>query len=332
MNNFNSSRVLITGGAGFVGSNLAHKLVSQGHRVLCVDNLSTGHAENVMHLERLDNFEFMKMDICSDAFTNNMKKRQSQKPFDKIFHLACPTGVPNIVTLGEAMLQACSTGTNNVLRCAKDHGAELVFTSSCEVYGNPLEFPQKENYHGSVDPIGPRSAYEEGKRFSEALVKLYVDQHGVKARTVRIFNTYGPGMSLADQRVIPQFVYKTLTDEPIVIYGDGSQTRTFLYIADLLDGLIKVMKKGDAGMVYNIGGHTQFTIKQLSKKLSDQFSIRPEIIFKPHFIEDHTARQPDTSRVRDLGWQPKVKLDDGLKRTIQNFTQRLPQELETAVG
>jgi len=332
MNNINSNRVLITGGAGFVGSNLAHKLVSQGHHVLCVDNLSTGHAKNLAHLERLHNFEFMRVDICSEAFSARMKQRQVLKPFDNIFHLACPTGVPNIVKLGEAMLQACSTGTDNVLRCAKDHDAEIVFTSSCEVYGNPLVFPQKENYHGSVDPIGPRSAYEEGKRFSEALVKLYVDQHGVKARTVRIFNTYGPGMSLADQRVIPQFIYKTLTEAPIIIYGDGNQTRTFLYIDDLLDGLIRVMNKGETGMVYNVGGHYQVSIKQLSVKLSEQFKIRPKVIFKPHFIEDHTARQPDTTRVRDLGWQPTVKLDDGLNRTVQNFKQRLLPELDTAVG
>ena len=200
MKSYNSNRVLITGGAGFVGSNLAHKLASQGHEVVCVDNLSTGHAENLEPINQPGNIEFLKMDICSEAFSSNMRKRRTHKPFDKIYHLACPTGVPNIVKLGEAMLQACSTGTTNVLRCARDHGAELVFTSSCEVYGNPLTFPQTENYHGSVDPIGPRSAYEEGKRFSEALVKFYVDQYGVKARIVRIFNTYGKGMSLSDRR------------------------------------------------------------------------------------------------------------------------------------
>jgi len=253
----------------------------------------------------------------------SMQVEKLRRPFDNIFHLACPTGVPNIIKMGEAMLQACSIGTENVLRCAHEHKASVVFTSSCEVYGNPIKFPQTENYHGSVDPIGPRSAYEEGKRFSEALVKLYVDQYGVTARTIRIFNTYGKQMSLNDQRVVPQFVYKSLKHEPITIFGDGNQTRTFLYIDDLLAALTRVMDKGIAGSVYNVGGQHQLSIKQLFEQLSKQLQIQPEVVYKKHFIEDHTARQPDTTRIRNLGWQPSVKLEEGLNRTLQCFRRRL---------
>jgi len=235
---------------------------------------------------------------------------------DYIYHLACPTGVPNLVVLAEEMLKTCSLGTIHVLELARKHGSRVLLTSSAEAYGDPQEFPQREDYTGNVDPIGPRSAYEEGKRFSEACVATYVRKYGVSAVIVRIFNTYGPGMSLDDTRVIPQFLRNVRDKKPFKIYGDGSQTRTHLFVDDLVNGLRVVMEKGRAGEVYNTGGNTSMSIRALAELVISLTGHEAGINFQPHFIHDHAGRCPSTEKVRELGWEQHVSLEDGLRRML----------------
>ncbi|MGI9305662.1 MAG: NAD-dependent epimerase/dehydratase family protein [Gammaproteobacteria bacterium] len=306
-----SRSVLITGGAGFIGSNLASLLLGRDYYVDCVDNLITGNMDSINPL-RSNKFRFFKVDITSPEF----HQACGEHHYDYIYHLACPTGVPNIKKLGEEMLRTCSVGTDNALRLALMHGSGLLYTSSAEVYGNPEVFPQEENYHGNVDPIGARSAYEEGKRFSEALLVHYVRTYGMNARIVRIFNAFGPGMSMTDQRVIPQFIKRIKQGEKVVIYGDGSQTRTLLYVDDLVEGLKLVMEEGAAGEVYNIGGTKQLSINELSELIGRLTPHKVDVEFQPHFIEDHIGREPAVSKVRGLGWEPRTDVLDGLKNML----------------
>lgn len=308
----NFLRVLVDGGAGFVGSNLCGALLEAGHEVFAVDNLITGKIKNISPYANNKKFHFIKMDIGDTRFRDMFKNIK----LDQIYHLACPTGVPNIKILGEEMILTCSLGTLNIMGLALAHKAKVVFSSSAEVYGQPEKTPQMENYNGNVDPIGPRSAYEEGKRFAETIIKMYVDKYGLDAKIVRIFNTYGPGMSLSDQRVMPRFLRSILGGRKLRVYGDGSQTRTFLYISDLLRGLELVMEKGKAGEAYNVGGETQISIKDLGDLIRKLTGCQSEIEFAPHFIEDHSHRQPGTSRSQLLGWHPLVSLEEGLKKMI----------------
>ncbi|MCU7843914.1 MAG: GDP-mannose 4,6-dehydratase [Candidatus Thiodiazotropha sp. (ex Monitilora ramsayi)] len=300
--------ILVTGGAGFVGSNLCRHLVTSGSIVDCVDNLITGREESISDLMDYNSFQFIKKDITDSDFVSIFK----QNNYDEIFHLACPTGVPNIGRLAEEMLITCSKGTDNVLTLARLCNAKLVYTSSAEVYGDPKVFPQTESYNGDVDPVGPRSAYEEGKRFSEALVSMYVKKYGVDAEIVRLFNTFGSGMSPDDTRVIPQFFKKIRLGENIVIYGDGNQTRAHMHVKDLVRGLVLVTAKGTPGDVYNIGGSKQMTIKQLAELIDSLTSSTVNIEYRPHFIEDHGGRLPDTNRIQSLGWKPVVSIAEGL--------------------
>ena len=302
---------MVTGGAGFVGSNLCRLLLRRGAYVDCVDNMITGRRESVDDLEGDRRFRLFECDVSDTRFAWQF----SRTKYDEIYHLACPTGVPNIETLGEEMMETCSIGTGNVLRLAKSAGAKVLLSSSAEVYGDPEVSPQGERYCGSVDPVGPRSAYEEGKRFSEALVKLYSRKYGVDGRIVRIFNTFGPGMSPSDQRVIPQFLVRALTGDPVIVYGDGNQTRTFLYIDDLLNGFEAVMQFGEKGGVYNIGGTESFTIRELYSIVKEVVEGDIAIEFRPHFILDHAGRMPDTTRVRELGWRPKTPIFTGLQQS-----------------
>lgn len=304
--------ILITGGAGFIGSNLCRILLTEGYDVHAVDNLITGSLSNITELLGDTRFHFHEMDICDSEFLNAFRT----VPIGKIFHLACPTGVRNIMPLGEEMILTCSIGTRHALEVARATGASLVYSSSAEVYGNPLMFPQEEGYSGNVHPTGARSAYEEGKRFGEALVKLYALKYSVSAKIVRIFNTFGPGMSLSDQRVIPQFLRALLSGEPLTIYGDGSQTRTYLYIDDLIRGLRLALERGQAGEVYNVGGMREMTVKELAEKVLSLSGHASSIAFVPHFIEDHSRRCPSTARIRALGWAPQVDLDEGLTRMM----------------
>lgn len=304
--------VLVTGGAGFIGSHLCRVLLTRGHEVYAVDNEITGRRENIVPLLDHERFHFVPMDIVSASFPRYFKDRS----FHQVYHLACPTGVPNIRLLAEEMLRTCSIGTLHVLELARRHRAAAVLASSCEVYGQPEVFPQSESYHGNVDPIGPRSPYEEGKRFAESVFAMYARKYGVDAKIIRFFNVYGPGMSPQDQRVIPRFLWGIAGKNHLTVYGNGEQTRTFLYIDDLIHGLLLIMRKGRAAEAYNIGGRTQITIKALARLMLKLTKFEDGITFTPHFIEDHRGRQPSLEKIAVLGWRQTVSLEEGLKRMI----------------
>lgn len=319
--------ILVTGGAGFIGSNLCRTLLQQGHRVVAVDNLITGKQENTLPFLHTSRFSFHRLDITDPAFVSVFEKEK----FDFIYHLACPTGVPNLTLLAEEMLRTCSIGTFHVLELAKKHESRVLYASSAEVYGDPEVFPQGEDYTGNVDPIGPRSAYEEGKRFSESCVAMYVRRHAVSGVIVRIFNTYGPGMSLDDTRVIPQFIKSIRDKKPLRIYGNGSQTRAHLFIDDLIRGLLLVMEKGSAGEAYNVGSHTPMSIKNVAELLISLTGHTAGIDFQPHFISDHGGREPSVKKVRELGWEQHVTLKDGLQRMIATYLAPTTVKAEKSV-
>src|SRR3989344_2011854 len=306
-------KVLITGGAGFIGSNLARALLNTGAEVFVVDNLITGRLQNVLPLKKAKRFHFFEMDVTQDSFL----KKFSKIPLNQIYHLACPTGVPNIKKLGEEMLLTCSIGTRNALELCRVHGAKFLVTSSSEIYGAADTPVQAESYEGRVNPVGVRSAYEEGKRFTEALVIHYVRKYRVDADIVRLFNTYGPGMSPVDQRVIPRFLRSLKNGRPLTIYGNGEQKRTFLFIDDLISALTLVMAKGGRGEVYNIGGPNPVTIKELAQLICNMVDGSPDIHFVPHFIEDHDYRKPLLTKIRRLGWRQTVLLRNGLRRMME---------------
>ncbi len=324
-----AKRCLVAGGAGFIGSNLVRALLARGMQVDCVDDLSTGRLSNIADLKRDPSFRFIKLDV------SNAEKcsRHLRRHYCEVYHLACPTGVPNIEILGEEMLLASSTGTYNLLKIARRTGARFLFTSTAEAYGDPQVFPQTESYPGNVDPVGPRSAYEEAKRFGEALTRYYGRKHELDVRIVRIFNTYGPRMSPEDQRVIPQMIASLINGEPASIYGDGSQTRTFLHVNDLVAGLLTVMARGGNGEVYNIGGSKQITIKALFEAVKKATGLRGSAVYQKHFISDHRGRWPDTSKVEALGWSQKVSLDEGLREIYAEFllALELRRNLEESV-
>lgn len=313
---------LVTGGAGFVGSNLCRFLLAAGYRVIAVDNLITGRKKNLAALRVNPQFQFNQVDIVDQSFVSAFQRT----PLDVIFHLACPTGVPNIQRYGEEMLLTNSVGTKHVLDLARRHGAAIVFTSSCEVYGQPAVFPQHEQYHGNVDPIGPRSAYEEGKRFAESLIVSLSKKYELKAKIVRIFNAYGPHMSPHDQRVIPRFLRSVSTDTALTIYGDGTQERTFLYIEDLIHGLLLVHQHGQPYEVYNLGSDQTITINELASLILKLTGRANGIAHLPHFIEDHYRRLPSLEKIRSLGWQPIVQLEDGLQKMMRAWRISVPAD------
>ncbi|WP_246672487.1 NAD-dependent epimerase/dehydratase family protein [Mesorhizobium sp. B3-1-6] len=268
--NSNEVRCLIAGGAGCLGTNLARRLLDQGAQVDVVDNLSTGRQANVDQLSRHPNFGFIKMDIADPAICRRLQRRR----YSHVYNLACPTGVPNIKRLGEQMLMASSAGTLNLLKITRRCKAKYLFASTAEAYGDPDVFPQPETYVGRVDPVGPRSPYEEGKRFGEALTRFWGGKYGIEVRIVRIFNTYGPAMSPKDQRVIPQMLTRLIAGQPVPIYGDGTQTRTFLHVDDLVNGLLTVVEKGVSGEVYNVGGDEQITVRDLFATVKKATGLR----------------------------------------------------------
>lgn len=316
--------ILITGGAGFLGSNLAERLLKEKNSVVVVDNLITGSKQNIADLRKYDNFAFYNMSIESDSFLHALlDPRKIGRTFDRVYDLACPTGVPNIARLGEEMVDACSTGTKNVLKVALAHKARFLFTSSSEIYGAPLVEPQSEEYTGNVDPQGARANYEEGKRFSETLVSLYVKKYKLHGVTVRLFNAYGPRMSLGDERVIPRFVSQALTGEPLTVHGDGSQTRTMCYVDDTVDALIRTIELGQPGKIYNIGCDEKITMRQLAELIIEMTHSDSEIISIDRWGHDHQSRLPELQKIRELGWKEKISLRDGIERTIENFKNRL---------
>ena len=314
-----TSAVLVAGGAGFIGSNLVRTLLGTGKTVHCIDNFSTGYDRALAQCVQHNNFRLYKGDITDCHFMAQFR----DAGYAEIYNLACPTGVPNIAKLGEEMLLASSAGSLNLLQIAKNNKSRYLFASTAEVYGDPEVFPQSETYAGNVDCVGPRSAYEEGKRFGEALTKEFARRHGVDTRIIRIFNTYGPNMWANDTRVIPHMLSRMALGEAVTIFGDGKNTRTFLHVKDLIRGFFLSMQKPWIGDVYNIGGEVEYTMTDLFALCSEiaDYHLRP--IFKPHFIEDHRRRLPDTTRIRHLGWRPRITLKTGLQQSYISILSQL---------
>ncbi len=323
-----AQKVLITGVGGFIGSNLARTLLNEGRAVFGVDNLVTGSSENVARLALDPRFTFSNVDICAPDFQNVF----SAVHFDEVYHLACPTGVPNLVTLAEEMLHTCSFGTYNVLNRARTDGAKVLFTSTAEMYGQPEVFPQHEGYNGNVDPLGKRSPYEEGKRFSESILATYVRKYDLNARVVRVFNTYGPGMSLNDRRVIPHFLKCIIEKRPLLVYGDGEQTRSHLYIDDLLAGLRIVMERGTPGEAYNCGGGNPITVRALAELITALSNHEHGVEHQEHFIEDHRGRLPGVEKIQKLGWSQTISLQAGLERMLAHYMNQTQKEPEAIMA
>jgi len=307
--------ILITGGAGFVGSNLAAKLIAQKHKVIAVDNFITSARENIEGLLANPNFEFHELDVTNLEFKNKFINWESK--IDQVYNLACPTGVSNLTRLAEEMIDTCSVGAKQILEVAKKHQAKVVITSTAEIYGDPQRFPQTEDYTGNVDPVGKRSAYEEGKRFKEALAAMFVRKYKLDVKIVRLFNAYGPGMSVNDPRVHPHMIRQVLNGLPPIVYGDGLQTRTFCYIDDTINAMQLVMKNGEAGQVYNIGSDQPISMKELAEKIIQLTGAKLRIGYQQHFINDHHNRLPGLDKIKALGWERKINLEEGTKRTIE---------------
>jgi dTDP-glucose 4,6-dehydratase len=299
---------VVTGGAGFLGSHLCDALVREGLRVVCVDNLETGSLQNVEHL-RGDRFLFVNHDLTAHL--------EIDEPVDFVYHLASPASPIDYLRLPLQTLKVGSYGTHNALGLAKWKRARFLLASTSEVYGDPLVHPQPETYWGNVNPIGPRGVYDEAKRYAEALTMAYHRQQGVDTCIVRIFNTYGPRMRPHDGRAIPTFVRQALADEPVTVFGDGSQTRSFCYVDDLIRGLILLAQSGEH-LPVNIGNPAEYTLLELAQKVVEVTGSRSEIVFEALPVDDPKVRQPDTTRARQLlGWEPQVSLEEGLRRMLQ---------------
>lgn len=318
-------RLMVAGGAGFVGSHLCRRLVADGHHVVCVDNLLTGSVSNISDLVDLPRFEFLETDVADTP----------GRPVNVIFHLASPASPFDYDRYPLETLAANSRGTWRLLEVAAAEGAALLYTSTSEVYGDPLVHPQPETYWGNVDPVGPRACYDEAKRFGEALITSFRRKHGVRAAIVRLFNTYGPGMRLDDGRVIPELLSAALAGRPLTIHGDGQQTRSFMYIDDLIEGLIRVGLDPDLdGLVLNIGSTDEITIADLASRISAAFERDLPIAFVKGRPGDPNRRRPDTSRMLErYGWRPTIDLDAGLRLTIRSVvTETGPADLVPLAG
>jgi len=308
----NKKTILITGGAGFIGSHLCEYLIKQGHKIICLDNLFTGSKKNVSHLIKSKNFKFVKHDIVEPFFI--------KEKIDQIYNLACPASPISYQFNPIRTVKANTIGVINMLGLAKFHKARILQASTSEVYGDPVEHPQKESYWGNVNPIGPRSCYDEGKRVAETLFFNYYYKHGLEIRVARIFNTYGPNMAEDDGRVVSNFVTQILRNKNITIYGKGDQTRSFCYISDLVEGLIKLMNQEKIIGPINLGNPAELTIKEIAKKIIILTGAKSKLVFKPLPKDDPKKRRPDITLARKkLNWQPKIKLDEGLKKTIEYF-------------
>jgi dTDP-glucose 4,6-dehydratase len=307
-------RALVTGAAGFIGSHLSEALLDRGMSVVGMDNLVTGDVANVEHLTGRD-FVFVKHNVTSYVALEG--------PLDYVFHFASPASPIDYLKLPIQTLKVGSLGTHNCLGLAKAKGARFLLASTSEVYGDPLVHPQREDYWGNVNPVGPRGVYDEAKRFSEAMVMAYHRVHGMKTRIVRIFNTYGPRMRVDDGRAVPAFMSQALRGEDVTVFGDGSQTRSLCYVSDLVDGIVRLMLSDEADPV-NIGNPTEMTIRALAEKVVSVTGSRSRIVERPLPVDDPRVRQPDITRARDLlGWEPKVPLDEGLTPTLAYFRRKL---------
>ncbi len=308
-------RVLVTGGAGFIGSHLCDFLLARDAEVVCMDNLLTGTTENIAHI-RDSCFTFVKHDVTNYIYVAG--------PLDYVLHFASPASPVDYQQHPIQTLKVGALGTHKALGLAKEKGAKFLLASTSEVYGDPLVHPQREEYWGNVNPVGPRGVYDEAKRFAEAMTMAYHRFHGLNTRIARIFNTYGPRVRLNDGRAIPTFITQALTGRPLTVHGDGAQTRSFCYIDDMVEGIWRLMQSAVAEPV-NLGNPQERSLLELAKKILVLSGSSSPIMFTPLSIDDPKVRQPDITRARTLlGWEPGVELDDGLRRTIDWFRQRVP--------
>jgi UDP-glucuronate decarboxylase len=314
-------RILVTGGAGFLGSHLTDRLLEQGHEVICADNLFTGTKRNIEHLHSHPRFEFMRHDVTFPLYVE----------VDEIYNLACPAAPVHYQHDPVATTKTSVHGAINMLGLAKRLKCKIFQASTSEVYGDPSVHPQTEDYWGNVNPVGPRSCYDEGKRCAETLFFDYWRQHGLEIKVVRIFNTYGPRVHYADGRVVSNFIVQALKNEPITVYGDGQQTRSFCYVDDLIDGFLRMMES-DASVTgpINLGNPNEFTIRELAEKTIAMTGSSSTLDSLPLPQDDPKQRQPDIRRAKDqLGWEPTVQLEEGLERTIDYFRTLLPELQES---
>ncbi|NUQ11418.1 MAG: SDR family oxidoreductase [Gemmatimonadaceae bacterium] len=308
-------RVLITGAAGFLGSHLADRFLADGHSVVGLDNFITGNPDNIAHLAGNERYEFVRHNISTYTYVAG--------PLDGVLHFASPASPVDYLEHPIATLKVGALGTHNALGLAKAKGARFFLASTSEVYGDPLVHPQPESYWGNVNPIGPRGVYDEAKRFAEAMTMAYHRYHGVDTRIVRIFNTYGPRMRPRDGRVVSNFIVQALTGEPLTVYGDGRQTRSFCYVSDEVEGIYRLFMNGDAEPT-NIGNPNEFTVRQLAELVVELTGTKSPIVTRPLPTDDPKVRQPDITRARTLlAWEPAVSLREGVMRTIEYFRQVL---------
>ena len=307
-------RILVTGAAGFLGSHLCDRLLGFGHRVVGMDNYITGSKSNLEHLKSHPNFQLINHDVANFI--------EVQGPLEGIFHFASPASPIDYLELPIQTLKVGSLGTHNSLGLAKVKGARFLLASTSEVYGDPLVHPQPESYWGNVNPVGPRGVYDEAKRFAEAITMAYHRYHALDTRIVRIFNTYGPRMRPHDGRVVSNFIVQALKGEPLTVYGDGSQTRSFCYVDDLVEGIVRLFERGGNDPT-NIGNPKEFTVRELADLVLRLTGSRSQVVEHPLPTDDPKVRQPDIQRAREtLGWEPKIPLEDGLRRTIEYFRGR----------
>jgi dTDP-glucose 4,6-dehydratase len=311
-------RALVTGAAGFLGSHLTDRLLAEGHTVLGVDNFATGSPDNIAHLANESRFSFKEWDICEP-----FGKAFDPGPVEYVFNMASPASPPEYLRLAIETLRVGSVGIENTLQVAERHQAGYLQASTSECYGDPMEHPQKEDYWGNVNPVGPRSVYDESKRFGEAMVMAYHRSRGVNTHLVRIFNTYGPRLHPNDGRVISNFMMQALRNEPLTIYGDGNQTRSFCYVDDLIEGILR-LSRSDEHYPVNIGNPNEFTILECAQAVLEVTGAKSELIFEPLPTDDPTRRRPDITKARTLlGWEPKIQLKEGLRRSLEFFKSKL---------